>query len=185
MLKTIYEMMYRLSEQHKFVRSFRYGTLSHNQGIGEELLPQVFLESPIYFNANSTKPSQCKFTFDILFNNRSLDELGLTNDLSPLTQQIIAEEVAKSFIAKINDDENIIQMDNYTVLQLNNFYDNNTFGVRVSLDVVVNPNIFWCSDLDANFDPDKVFEAERYLPEYKTDSATGCSTFSINLPKKI
>lgn len=185
MLKTIYEMIYNLAEQHKFVRSFKYGTLSKNQGIGEEKLPQVFLESPIYFNANSNRPASVKFTFDILLNSKSLEGLGLTDSLSPVTQQILAEEIAKSFIAKITDNENILQFNSYSILQLNNFYDNNSFGVRVSIDAVCNPNIGWCSELDENFDPDKEFEVDRLLPETKTPDPEGCATFSINLPKRI
>ena len=174
MTKTIYEIMFTLSKEHKLIKSFRYGTLSHNQGIGEEKLPQVFLESPMYYNAVPHKVGSVKFTFDILFNSTCLDV-----NLNEVSQQILAEEVAKSFIARLNDEYTV---NNYSFLQLNNFYDNNCFGIRTTVEMIVNPNIIWCSDLDNNFNPDKEFETDNLLPDIDTPDADGCAVFSLKLP---
>lgn len=179
MLKEIYDIFYKYSKEHILIKSFKYGTLSHDQGIGEEMLPQVFLESPIYFEGDVNKASSVSLTFDVLFGNLSADADG--NKPTPIVLQCLAEEVAKSFVGRLTTENDILEVYDFSLLQLNKFYDNDAYGVRCSVKMAVNPHLFYCEDT-INFDKDKEFDVSSVLPTYETNNPKGCATFENKLP---
>lgn len=179
MLKEIYEIFYKYSKEHILVKSFRYGTLSHDMGIGDEMLPQIFLESPILFSGNAHKASSVELTFDVLFGNLSVNEN--MEAPTPIELQCLAEDIAKSFVGRLTNEDDVLEVGDFSLLQLNKFYDNDVYGVRCSVTLMVNPNLFYCADT-INFDETKEFSKESILPMYKTDNPSGCATFENKLP---
>ena len=55
MIKDIVDLFYRLSEQHKLVKSFKYDRVSKGAGVGDEFHPMVFLEDPLFFGNASAQ----------------------------------------------------------------------------------------------------------------------------------
>ena len=64
-IKKIVDTFYKLSKEHKLVRSFIYDRISKKKGTGEQLYPQVFLEDPIYIN--KSQPLQRQIPIQVNF----------------------------------------------------------------------------------------------------------------------
>jgi len=187
MIKQIVELFYDLSRQHKLVKSFKYDRLSKGMGIGDELMPHVFLEDPIYIGEANTTTGVVPVTvnFDIVITPQMLNNYSVY----PSTEagQNLCENIALNFIAKIrqriseNDDlfKGIV---GWTVMTLKHWSDNDADGVRFSLVLNVKNLINFC-DVSEHFDPDKEFNIGQYLTDIKTDDATGCAVFDHKLPK--
>ena len=183
MIKDIVDLFYRLSEQHKLVKSFKYDRVSKGAGIGDEFHPMVFLEDPLFFGNASLKSGVLPVTinFDVLATPQKYENKNTYSSTEALQQ--LCEVIALNFIAKIRDmikeDEadGIESVVSWNILTLKNWYDNNAVGVRVTLVLNVKNEINFC-DLDEHFDPEKEFDFDQYLPIYNTDDAIGCAVFN-------
>ena len=188
MIKEIVNLFYNLSEKHKLVRGFKYGTLSKDMGIGSEAHPFVFLEQPMYFGNTDTTTGTVPVTLnvDFLITPQILENYGIY----PSTEsgQNLCYHIGLNFIARIRqmiqngDLEWISSIASWNWLTLYHFYDNDAEGIRFSLVLNVKNQINFC-DTDEHFDENKEFDIKKYLPEIETDDASGCSIFSNKLSK--
>ena len=188
MIKNIVELFYHLSEKHKLVRGFKYGTLSKDMGIGSEAHPFVFLEQPMYFGNTDTTTGTVPVTLnvDFLITQQMLENYGIY----PSTEsgQNLCYHIGLNFIARIRqmiqngDLEWISSIASWNWLTLYHFYDNDADGVRFTIVLNVRNQINFC-DTDEHFDEEKEFDIKKYLPEIETDDAQGCVVFDNKLPK--
>lgn len=188
MIKNIVSLFYKLSEKHKLVRGFKYGRLSKDMGIGSEAHPFVFLEQPLYFGNTDTTTGTVPVTLnvDFLITPQMLENY----DIYPSTEagQNLMYHIGLNFIAKIRemikdgDVDWISSIASWNWLTLYHFYDNDADGVRFTIVLNVKNQINFC-DIDEHFDDSKEFDIQQYLPDIKTDDASGCSIFSNKLSK--
>lgn len=188
MVKDIVDLFYELSEKHKLIRSFKYDRLSKGAGVGDEMMPHVFLEDPLYFGNTDTTTGTVPVTinFDIVITPQLLENWGI----NPSTEagQNLCHGIALNFIAKIrqmmNDGDllNVLSIASWNFVTLKHWYDNDCDGVRCTLVLNVRNEINFC-DIDEHFDEEKEFDIKKYLPEIETDDASGCSIFSNKLSK--
>ena len=188
MIKNIVELFYHLSEKHKLVRGFKYGTLSKDMGIGSEAHPFVFLEQPMYFGNTDITTGTVPVTLnvDFLITPQMLENWNIY----PSTEsgQNLMYHIGLNFIARIRqmiqngDLEWISSIASWNWLTLYHFYDNDCLGVRFTIVLNVKNQINFC-DTDEHFDENKEFDIKKYLPEIETDDASGCSIFSNKLSK--
>ncbi len=188
MIKNIVEMFYHLSEKHKMVRGFKYGRLSKDMGIGSEAHPFVFLEQPLYFGNTDTTTGTVPVTLnvDFLITPQMLENYGIY----PSTEagQNLMYHIGLNFLARIRqmikDGEVnwISSIASWNWLTLYHFYDNDADGVRFTIVLNVKNQINFC-DIDEHFDEEKEFNLQQYLPDIKTDDASGCAIFSNKLSK--
>ena len=188
MVKDIVHLFYELSEKHKLIRSFKYDRLSKGAGVGDEMMPHVFLEDPLYFGNADTNSGTVPVTinFDIVITPQLLENWGI----NPSTEagQNLCQGIALNFIAKIRqmmkdgDLLNVTSIASWNFVTLKHWYDNDCDGVRCTLVLNVRNEINFC-DTDEHFDENKEFDIKKYLPEIETDDAQGCVVFSSKLPK--
>lgn len=188
MVKDIVDLFYELSEKHKLIRSFKYDRLSKGAGVGDEMMPHVFLEDPLYFGNTDTTTGTVPVTinFDIVITPQLLENWGI----NPSTEagQNLCHGIALNFIAKIRqmmkdgDLLNVLSIASWNFVTLKHWYDNDCDGVRCTLVLNVRNEINFC-DTDEHFDENKEFDIKKYLPEIETDDASGCSIFSNKLSK--
>jgi hypothetical protein len=184
MIKQIYDLVKKCSKEHKLVNSFKYDLLSKAAGVGEDPTPLVFLEMPLYFgNVNvqdGTVP--CSFSIDIVLNPQSLENYDV-EQLTDVSCQEIASQIAQQFIARMRnlyrDGESSVNIINYSILTLQRWYDDASYGVRLSIKASVVNEISFCSD-DDYFDPNKEFNNEELLSSIDTDDASGCESLSLS-----
>lgn len=182
MVSSIVKTFYNLAKEHKLVKSFKYDKVSKGMGIGNELMPHVFLEDPIFFGETDLSKGvvPVSVNFEVMITPQMLNNYSVY----PSTEagQALCESIAKNFIARlrqiVNDgDPDIKGIVSWTILTLKHYYDNDCDGVMVSLVLNVKNDINFC-DIDAHFDPDKEFKVEQPLADIDTDEATGCAVFS-------
>lgn len=182
MVSSIVKTFYNLAKEHKLVKSFKYDKVSKGMGIGNELMPHVFLEDPIFFGETDLTKGvvPVSVNFEVMITPQMLNNYSVY----PSTEagQALCESIAKNFIARlrqiVNDgDPDIKGIVSWTILTLKHYYDNDCDGVMVSLVLNVKNDINFC-DIDAHFDPDKEFKVEQPLADIDTDEATGCAVFS-------
>ena len=188
MVKDIVDLFYELSEKHKLIRSFKYDRLSKGAGVGDEMMPHVFLEDPLYFGNTDTTTGTVPVTinFDIVITPQLLENWGI----NPSTEagQNLCHGIALNFIAKIRqmmkdgDLLNVSSIASWNFVTLKHWYDNDCDGVRCTLVLNVKNEINFC-DIDEHFDEEKEFDIKKYLPEIETDDAQGCAVFDNKLPK--
>lgn len=188
MVKDIVDLFYELSEKHKLIRSFKYDRLSKGAGVGDEMMPHVFLEDPLYFGNTDTTTGTVPVTinFDIVITPQLLENWGI----NPSTEagQNLCHGIALNFIAKIRqmmkdgDLLNVSSIASWNFVTLKHWYDNDCDGVRCTLVLNVKNEINFC-DIDEHFDEEKEFDIKKYLPEIDTDDAQGCVVFDNKLPK--
>lgn len=188
MVKDIVDLFYELSEKHKLIRSFKYDRLSKGAGVGDEMMPHVFLEDPLYFGNADTNSGTVPVTinFDIVITPQLLENWGI----NPSTEagQNLCHGIALNFIAKIRqmmkdgDLLSVSSIASWNFVTLKHWYDNDCDGVRCTLVLNVRNEINFC-DIDEHFDEEKEFDIKKYLPEIDTDSAQGCVVFDNKLPK--
>lgn len=187
MFNQIVKTFYDLARQHKLVRSFKYDRLSKGLGVGDEGMPHVFLEDPIYAAETNLTMGVVPVTvnFDIMITPQMLNNFSVY----PSTEagQSLCYSIGLNFIAKIKDmvklgDDFIKGVVGWSVLSLKHYGDNDADGVRFTLILNVKNLINFC-DTDAHFDPEKEFKVEQPLADIDTDNATGCAIFDKKLPK--
>ena len=188
MVKDIVHLFYELSEKHKLIRSFKYDRISKGAGVGDEMMPHVFLEDPLYFGNADTNSGTVPVTinFDIVITPHLLENWGI----NPSTEagQNLCQGIALNFIAKIRqmmkdgDLLNVSSIASWNFITLKHWYDNDCDGVRCTLVLNVRNEINFC-DIDEHFDEEKEFNLQQYLPDIKTDDASGCAIFSNKLSK--
>lgn len=188
MIKDIVNLFYKLSEKHKLIRSFKYDRLSKGAGVGDELMPHVFLEDPLYFGNATTNSGTIPVTinFNIVVTPQLLENWGIYP--STETGQNLCHSIALNFIARLRqmikngDISYVTGIDSWNFLTLKHWYDNDADGVRCTLVIEVKNDINYC-DIDEHFDEEKEFDIKKYLPEIETDDASGCAVFDNKLPK--
>lgn len=186
MVKQVYDLVKQLATEHVLINSFKYDRLSKSAGTGEDKTPLVFLEMPIYFN--KTEPFggvvPCSFNIDIVLNPQALSNYDV-EQLTPVTCQEIASQIAQQFIARMrnlfNEQKSEVSVQNYSILTLQRWYDDSSYGVRVTINANVVNEINFCLD-DDYFDPNKEFKKDKILPDIDTTDATGCVSMSYKLP---
>ena len=101
MIKEIVNLFYKLSEKHKLIRSFKYDRLSKGAGVGDELMPHVFLEDPLYFGNATTNSGTIPVTvnFNIVITPQLLENWGIYP--STETGQNLCHSIALNFIARL------------------------------------------------------------------------------------
>lgn len=188
MVKDIVSLFYELSEKHRLIRSFKYDRLSKGMGVGDELMPHVFLEDPLYFGNADTNSGTVPVTinFDIVITPQLLN--NFTKYPSTEAGQNLCHSIALNFIAKIRNLIKNAELDyvtsvvSWNFVTLKHWSDNDADGVRCTLVLQVKNDINYC-DIEEHFDEDKTFDLEKYLPEIDTDDASGCAVFENKLPK--
>lgn len=182
MISALVKTFYDLAREHKLVKSFKYDRPSKGLGIGDELMPHVFLEDPLFFGDTNTTTGVVPVTvnFDIMITPQMLNNYCVY----PSTEagQALCESIAKNFIARIKQiigegDEYLKGIVSWSILTLKHYYDNDCDGVRVTLVLNVKNDINFC-DVEAHFDPEKEFKIEQPLADIDTSGADGCAVFS-------
>ena len=190
MIKSIVNKFYGLSEKHKLIRGFKYGSLSKRSGIGEDAYPLCFLESPIYIGdaTLTTGFITVSVNFDIVATQQLLENwLGIERPSEELLQQF-CYEIALNYIAKMRRDtkegETQDEVAEYNFVTLTNWKDDNACGIRCTIKLNIPNPINYC-DVDEHFDPEKTFDFDKMLPDFTTDDADGCILFQKEslLPK--
>lgn len=187
MVSSIVKTFYDLAKEHKLVRSFKYDKISKGMGVGDEAMPHVFLEDPLWFGNTDLLTGVVPVTinFDVVITPQMLNNYSVY----PSTEagQSLCESIAKNFIARLKQfvadgDANIKGIVSWNFMTLKHWSDNDADGVRVTLVLNVKNDVNFC-DTDAHFDPEKEFAVEEPLAEIDTDDATGCAVFGNKLPK--
>lgn len=188
MIKNIVSLFYNLSEKHRLIKGFKYGRLSKDMGIGSEAHPFVFLEQPLYFGNTDTTTGTVPVTLnvDFLITPQMLENY----DIYPSTEagQNLMYHIGLNFIAKIRemikdgDLDWVSSIASWNWITLYHFYDNDADGVRFTIVLNVRNQINFC-DTDEHFDDSKEFDIQQYLPDIKTDDASGCAIFYNKLSK--
>ena len=187
MIHKIVKLFHDLSEKHRLIKSFKYDRLSKGMGIGDELMPHVFLEDPIYIGEANTTTGVVPVTvnFDIVITPQMLNNYSVY----PSTEagQNLCENIALNFIARLKEmtgegNDLVKGIVGWSFVTLKHWSDNDADGVRCTLIVNVKNEINFC-DVSEHFDPDKEFNIGQYLTDIKTDDATGCAVFDHKLPK--
>lgn len=187
MIHKIVKLFHDLSEKHRLIKSFKYDRLSKGMGIGDELMPHVFLEDPIYIGEANTTTGVVPVTvnFDIVITPQMLNNYSVY----PSTEagQNLCENIALNFIARLKEmtgegNDLVKGIVGWSFVTLKHWSDNDADGVRCTLIINVKNEINFC-DVSEHFDPDKEFNIGQYLTDIKTDDATGCAVFDHKLPK--
>lgn len=187
MIKQVYDLIKLLATKHRLINSFRYDMLSKAAGTGEDNTPLVFLEMPMYYGNVSVQDGTIPvtFNFDIVLNPQALENYEVPQ-LTDVTCQEIASQIAQQFIARIRnlykEGDTTVNVQNYSILTLQRWYDDASYGVRVTVNATVINEINFCMD-DDYFDPEKEFKKDNLLIPIDTDDAAGCSELSYKLPK--
>lgn len=187
MVKRIYDLVERLAREHKLVNTFKYDMLSKAAGSGEDLYPLVFLEMPIYFNNMVTQGGIIKATFniDIVLNPQALHNFEIPQ-LRGSDCQEIASQIAQQFVARMRnlrlEGETNITVADYSIMTLQRWYDDASYGVRLTVNANVENEISFCMD-DDYFDENKEFTKDEILPSVDTNDASGCVSLGWKLPK--
>jgi len=192
MINEIIDLFYELSRTHPLIKSFKYDKVTMGAGIGDEYLPQVFLEEPIMINNNSVDDNVTTTTlnFDIVFSltDKQNDDV---EQPTPEKVQSLAHHIGLQFMDRINktydlwlEDENNdyqpFKVLSYDFITLRNWYDNNCSGVRCSVTLQRMNPLDKCDD--SWFDPDKELPIDNLLPNIPTPNADGCVDFDFKLP---
>lgn len=189
MIKNIIDTFYKLSKEHKLVRSFIYDRVSKKKGTGEQMYPQVFLEDPIYIKPSA--PIDGKIEVQVNFDITCLPQAFNNYNVKQLTEeecQNVCHSIALNFVAKLRQDNkewetrNGVEVSNYSFYTLRNWGDDNAAGIRCTINLLVDSDIQLC-DVDEHFDPEKEFNLGKLLNDVDTDNAAGCVTFDYKLPK--
>ena len=186
MIKQVYDLVKRLAREHKLINSFKYEMLNKSAGTGEDVTPLVFLEMPIYFGGVRIQDGTVPVTFnvDIVLNPQALENFDV-EQLTDISCQEIASQIAQQFIARMRnlykEGESTVYVYNYSILTLQRWYDDASYGVRLTVNGSVINEINFCMD-DDYFDPDKEFRKEDILLTVDTDNAEGCTPMSWKLP---
>ena len=182
MIHKIVKLFHDLSEKHRLIKSFKYDRLSKGMGIGDELMPHVFLEDPIYIGEANTTTGVVPVTvnFDIVITPQMLNNYSVY----PSTEagQNLCENIALNFIARLKEmtgegNDLVKGIAGWSFVTLKHWSDNDADGVRCTLIINVKNEINFC-DVSEHFDPDKEFNIGQYLTDIKTDDANGCAIFS-------
>lgn len=187
MIKQVYDLILKISREHKLINSFKYEMLSKAAGTGEDATPLVFLEMPLYFGSVNIQDGTIPVTFnvDIILNPQALENFDV-EQLTDVSCQEIASQIAQQFIARMrnlyNDDETTVNVQNYSILTLQRWYDDASYGVRLTVNATVINEINFCMD-DDYFDKEKEFKKDNLLEHIDTEDAAGCSELSYKLPK--
>lgn len=187
MIKKVYDLVKRLATEHKLINSFKYDRLSKSAGTGEDVTPLVFLEMPIYYGKIEPMVGAipCQFNVDIVLNPQALNNFNV-EQLTDVTCQEIASQIAQQFIARMRNlflnQESQVSVVSYSILTLQHWYDDKSYGVRLSVNANVVNEINFCMD-DDYFDPDKQFTEIELLKDINTDDAEGCTPLSYKLPR--
>lgn len=156
MLKDVVNIIKDISLRHKGVRTFRYQ--------GDDLFNQQnnFLGYQIYLDDISHH--QLNISNNIFKVEFNLYILGFVKDNTPeevLEVQNNAYTIACDIIAKIDNSpefNNVLSIHDYDILTLSHFTDDNSAGVKLSLELAMPNPVNLCS-LDENFN------SEPYTPE--------------------
>lgn len=187
MVKQIYDLVKTLATQHHLVNSFRYDMLSKAAGIGEDSCPLVFLEMPIYYGTSEPLNGNisCTFNIDIVLNPQALENYNIPQ-LTDVSCQEIASQIALQLIARMRnlyyDDESVVNVQSYSLLTLQRWYDDASYGVRLTVYASVPNEINFCMD-DDYFDPNKEFKNDTLLNKIDTQDAEGCVSLDYKLPR--
>lgn len=196
MINSIVNTFRELSKEHKLVRSFKYDRLSKGAGTGEENMPQVFLEDPIYISDSTLNDGSVRATVNLdvvmipqAFENSNVKQLTVEEC------QNVAHAICLNFVARLReiskhpedfedtDIDTSLRVLSYSFLTLRKWYDDDAAGVRMTLLISVDNPIYYC-DTASHFDPDKDFEMGNLLSKVNTDDPAGCvDTWSYKLPK--
>lgn len=186
MFSQIVKTFYNLAREHKLVRSFKYDQPSKGLGIGNEAMPHVFLEDPIYAAETNLTTGVVPVTvnFSVMITPQLLQNYSVYP--SAEAGQTLCYSIGLNFIAKLREminlgDEYIKGIVGWSVLSLRHYYDNDCDGVRFSLVLNVKNIINFC-DVEAHFDPEKEFKVEEPLVDIPTNGADGCAVFDKKLP---
>lgn len=189
MIKNIIDTFYKLSKEHKLVRSFIYDRVSKKKGTGEQMYPSVLLEDPIYIKPSA--PIDGKIEVQVNFDITCLPQAFNNYNVKQLTEeecQNVCHSIALNFVAKLRQDNkewetrNGVEVSNYSFYTLRNWGDDNAAGIRCTINLLVDSDIQLC-DVDEHFDPEKEFNLGKLLNDVDTDNAAGCVTFDYKLPK--
>jgi hypothetical protein len=187
MIKRIHDLVERLAREHKLVNTFKYEMLSKSAGSGEDITPLVFLEMPIYFNNMVTLGGVIKATFniDIVLNPQALHNYEIPQ-LTGADCQQIASQIAQQFIARMRNlylnQESSIEVADYSIMTLQRWYDDASYGVRLTVRANLENEINFCMD-DDYFDPTKEFTEKDILPKVDTNDSQGCVSLGWKLPQ--
>lgn len=187
MIKQVYDLVKELATKHRLIRGFKYDQLSKGAGIGEDNTPLVFLEMPIYFDTYKVMDGSipCTFNIDIVLNPQALENYNV-RQLTDVSCQEIASQIAQQFIARMKNlylnDESTVNVQSYSILTLQRWYDDASYGVRLTVNATIVNEINFCMDEDY-FDEKKELDENTILPEIDTDDAQCCVPLSYKLPK--
>ena len=187
MINKIVDTVKQMATEHKLIRSFVYDELNKLAGIGEQIYPLVFLEMPIYYSKAAVTDGLIPVTFniDIVLNPQALRNWPI-KQLTPLSCQEIASQIGLQFVARLRnlfkEQKSEIDVTAYSILTLQRWYDDKSYGVRLTINADVMSDIALCSD-DDYFDPDKELTEKDLLNNIDTEDAQGCTSLSYKLPK--
>lgn len=196
MINSIISTFRELAKEHKLIRSFKYDRLSKGAGTGEENMPQVFLEDPIYIDASTLNDGSVRATvnLDVVMIPQAFENSNV-KQLTPQECQNVAHAICLNFVARLREiNKNPEDFDNpridkslrvlnYSFITLRKWYDDDAAGVRMTLLISVDNPISYC-DTASHFDPNKDFEMGDLLSKVDLDEPEGCiDTWSYKLPK--
>lgn len=192
-INDIVKTFYLLAKEHKLIRSFKYDRISKGAGIGEENMPELFLEDPIMVGNGTLSGGAVPvlINFDIIMTPQAFENYN-TKQLTEVECQSVAYGIAVNMIARLrnmvkyhdefdNKDYEYLTLRTYNIMTLRNWYDNKAAGVRVTLNMTMQNPINYC-DVEEHFDPDKELELDKLLSDIPTDNVGGCVSFDYKLP---
>ena len=175
MLTDIISIFRTQAREHKSIKAFYYNR-NYELGSGNEQHPLLWLEDPIGGrNANNIFTNSVNFSV-LFLPNEQHDVPYLQNMAFSIGLNIIER------IKKYRNDLGISIVPGWSYMTLRDYYDNNSCGCRFSVEFT-QANMQNLCLIDDQFDEDKVFDTENYLPRFDIAPANGCETFVNKLPQ--
>lgn len=173
MITGIIDIFRNQAREHKAIKAFYYNR-NYEIGSGKDIYPLFWLEDPLY-GRNRDNIFTNSVNFSILFVPKDKEDISSLQNLAFSIGLNIIERI------KQNKEIGISITPDWTYTTLRNYYDDNAAGCRFSVNFIQRNMQDLCL-IDEQFDPDKQFEQNNYLPEYNITPANNCDVFTNKFP---
>lgn len=173
MVEYIKNIFRETARKHKLIKSFQCSR-NHNIGEGNSQYPMLWLELPLYGKSNK----------GLITNDISFDVMLIpSEDLTPSQCQELAFSCGLNIIEYIKREfkKKGYEIPDWTYHTLEHYYDDNTFGCRFSLTLVLINMLDLCV-VDEQFDENKEWEEKETMNKFDTNPNNACEVFTDKLP---
>jgi hypothetical protein len=173
MINSIIDLFRCQAREHKTIRSFYYNR-NYELGTGNEKHPLLWLEDPIT-GRNQQNVFVNTVNFSVLFVPNENDNITDLQNLAFSTGLNILERI------KLNSENQVSVLPDWSYMTLRNYYDNNACGCRFTVNLIQRNMQDLCL-IEEQFDANKQLEENSFLNNFEITLSHGCETFVKKLP---